>query len=244
MFFEASGLGKHDLLIFIGEAQPQFGGFRLCQKVIDFAASRGVTRVYTFAAMATQLQLGKKPKVFAATTDAALLGQLRGNSAEILEEGQIGGLNGVLLAAAAERQIRGVSLLGELPFFAAAVPNPRAAVAVLECFSRLSGIDVDLTRLRTRAEAAEAALVQLLEQMNLAAEEGEAGWSLDMSAAEPTATEVQPELDAQTRSHIELLFEKAAADRDKAFELKRELDRLGVFKHYEDRFLNLFRKAG
>jgi uncharacterized protein len=27
----------------------------------------------------------------------------------------------------------------------------------------------------------------------------------------------------------------------KAFELKQELDRLGVFKEYEDRFLDLFR---
>jgi hypothetical protein len=35
----------------------------------------------------------------------------------------------------------------------------------------------------------------------------------------------------------------AAKDRSKAFELKQELDRLGVFKEYEDRFLDLFKKS-
>ena len=34
----------------------------------------------------------------------------------------------------------------------------------------------------------------------------------------------------------------AAADRSKAYELKRELDRLEVFADYEDRFLDLFSK--
>ena len=46
------------------------------------------------------------------------------------------------------------------------------------------------------------------------------------------------------RQRIEGLFEQAAKDRSKAFELKQELDRLGVFKEYEDRFLDLFKKPG
>ena len=33
-------------------------------------------------------------------------------------------------------------------------------------------------------------------------------------------------------------------DRSRAFELKQELDRLEVFKEYEDRFLDLFKKPG
>ena len=37
------------------------------------------------------------------------------------------------------------------------------------------------------------------------------------------------------------MFEQAALDPAKAFELKRELDRLRVFKDYENRFLDLFR---
>jgi hypothetical protein len=46
------------------------------------------------------------------------------------------------------------------------------------------------------------------------------------------------------KQRIEGLFEQARKDRSKAFELKQELDRLGVFKEYEDRFLDLFRTPG
>ena len=40
------------------------------------------------------------------------------------------------------------------------------------------------------------------------------------------------------------MFAKAREDRAKAFELKEELDRLGVFDQYEDRFLDLFKTGG
>jgi hypothetical protein len=33
-------------------------------------------------------------------------------------------------------------------------------------------------------------------------------------------------------------------DRSRAFELKQELNRLGIFKEHEDRFLDLFKKPG
>jgi len=33
-------------------------------------------------------------------------------------------------------------------------------------------------------------------------------------------------------------------DRSKAKEFKQELDRLGVFKEYEDRFVDLFKRPG
>ena len=48
----------------------------------------------------------------------------------------------------------------------------------------------------------------------------------------------------RTASRIEKLFRQASKDRSKAYELKRELDRLELYKEYEDRFLDLFQKPG
>jgi len=56
------------------------------------------------------------------------------------------------------------------------------------------------------------------------------------------AAVVADQIDLFNRQRIEKLFDQAAKDRSKAFELKQELDRLGVFKEYEDRFLDLFKK--
>lgn len=49
-------------------------------------------------------------------------------------------------------------------------------------------------------------------------------------------------LDASTMAQLEELFLKSVGDRSKALELKALLDRHGVFKDFEDRFLNLFRR--
>ncbi len=57
----------------------------------------------------------------------------------------------------------------------------------------------------------------------------------------PPSRETAGGLSDEDSSRVEDLFLQAATDRAKAFELKTELDRLGVFRHYEDRFLSLFK---
>jgi hypothetical protein len=51
-------------------------------------------------------------------------------------------------------------------------------------------------------------------------------------------------LDFAARQRIEELFEEARKDRSRGMRLKAELDRLGCFKLYENRFLDLFKRAG
>jgi hypothetical protein len=57
-------------------------------------------------------------------------------------------------------------------------------------------------------------------------------------SAEPPEEE---RIHAEDRRRIEELFAQARLDRSKAFELKSELDRLDVFRDFEDRFLDLFK---
>jgi proteasome assembly chaperone (PAC2) family protein len=252
---------RHDLVVFIGEAQPNAGGYGLCHRIMEYALRRGVTRVFTFAAMATQLHPTADPRVFAAATDRSLLATLREQTVEVLNEGQISGLNGVLLAAAAEHGVPAACLLGELPFFAVGVTNPKAAQAVLDVFAKLAGITIDFSELREQAEQVEQGLVKLLEKMQEAAAEqirGEEGFAVpefgqdEDEEEQPSAADTPPSskpkkkppaIDFATRQRIEQLFDEAGRDRRKAPELKGELDRLGVFAQYEDRFLDLFKKA-
>ncbi|MFN7171005.1 MAG: hypothetical protein ACK4NT_07210, partial [Candidatus Omnitrophota bacterium] len=51
-------------------------------------------------------------------------------------------------------------------------------------------------------------------------------------------------LPKSAQEKIEKLFEEAKKDISKANELKKELDRWNVYKEYEDRFLDLFKKPG
>ncbi len=249
--------GGRDLIVFIGEAQPTTGGYAFCHKLLEHAISRGVKRVVTFAAMATQLHPSDTPRVFGVATDGEGLREMETNGAEILGEGQISGLNGVLLAAGAEHGVPGACLLGELPFFAVGVSNPRASQAVLEVFARMSGLGIDLTELAEQAGAVEEGLLHLLEKLKRAArrqtdeddEEDEFAASAfdtgeeDESRDDQSRKDEKPKLSPAAKRRIETLFDAVRHDRSKVVQLKEELDRHGAFEAYEDRFLDLFKKG-
>jgi proteasome assembly chaperone (PAC2) family protein len=231
-----------DLVLFLGEAQPEARGYDYCRKVLDHAAAMGADRVCTFAAMATQVLADEPPRVHGAATDPGAREWLSRHDVEVLDEGQIGGLNGILLAAAAERGLRGICLLGQMPFFAAQVANPTASLAVLRAFARITGIAPDLAELAGRAEVFGAKLKEILAQLERTATEKDAEEGAALAETEPSG-EAEGGPDLEARERIEALFEQARQDRSKAYELKRELDRLGVFRRYEDRFLDIFKKA-
>lgn len=232
--------GEHDIVVFIGEAQPPTGKYAFCRRLIEFARELGVERVFTFAAMATQMRPGQPSHVFGAAADEESLAELKRLELRILEEGYIGGLNGVLLGVAAESGLRGSCLLGEMPQVFAQLPYPKAALAVLEIFATMANLEIDLDELREQAEAMDSKLDELLTQIEQAMSQQETAG--DESPAPQTPEE--PQLDHEDQRRIDRLFGQARRDRSKAYELKRELDRLGVFRDYEDRFLDLFKKPG
>ena len=234
---------KHDIVVFLGEAQPPIGKYPFCRTLIEYCRQLEIERVFTFAAMATQMHPEHPSRVFGAATDQPSLEELKRLELELLQDGHIGGLNGVLLGAAAESGLRGTCLLGEMPHIFSQLPFPQASQAILEVFVIIAGIELDFTELKEQVRVMEQQLGELLAQVEKSygpqsgpeEEEEEEGYRSE-SAEEQEANPVD-------QKRIEELFERAVKDRSKAFELKQELDRLGVFKEYEDRFLDLFKKA-
>jgi len=235
--------GRHDIVVFIGEAQPPKGRYAFCHRLIEFARQLAIERVYTFAAMATSMHPEHASRVFGAATDEESLVELKRLDLEILEDGQIGGLNGVLIGVAAESGLRGACLLGEMPHIFAQLPFPKASLAVLEAFTTIANIEIDLGELSEQAKEVEQKLGELLEKVEEALEQQQQeGPGEDDAIHLESAQEEGPSPEDQRR--IEQLFAQAKLDRSKAYELKRELDRLDFYKEYEDRFLDLFQKPG
>jgi uncharacterized protein len=260
VFFQWKNPGAgRNLIIFLGEAQPATGTYAYAHELVATAKRMGADRVVTFASMASGLHPADNPKVTGVATDTAMLAELRRVEVTPLQEGQIGGLNGVVLGAAADQGLPGLCLLAEIPFFAAAVPNPKAARIALSVFSVLAGIDISLDALNKYSAAMDKALLEAMEKIEKKQQEeggegGEGGADLGFGAEadeeeqseeapEPPQPAKEPSLDYATRNRIERLFQAARRDKSKAMRLKEELDRLGVFEQYEDRFLDLFRRA-
>ncbi len=229
---------RREIVVLIGEAQPPAGKLAFCGRLLDYADRLGIREVYTFAAMADEVSLRSPPRVFGVATHSVGREKLRDAGVPILSSGRIAGLNGVLLGVAAQRGFQGLGLLGEMPALVTPIPFAKASAAVLEAFQRLSGIQVELQELEEYGRSVENQLAEVIDdlqkrvrrQMEGAGEESESA-----EVARPSPTE-------EDRRRLEELFTQAARERSKTFELKRELDRLGVFAEYEDRFLNLFRK--
>jgi proteasome assembly chaperone (PAC2) family protein len=229
---------QHDIVVFLGEAQPPMGKYLFCLNLIAYAKELGVERVFTFAAMATQMHPEHRARVFGAATDQGSLDELKRLELEVLEDGNIGGLNGVLLGAAAESGLRGSCLLGEMPHIFSQLPFPKASLAVLQVFTTIAGIELDFTELAEQARAMEQQLGELLSQV-----EQRLGQQLPSEEETYSPEPVEEErISSADQQRIDNLFAQAEKDRSKAFELKQMLDRLGAFKEYEDRFLDLFKK--
>lgn len=257
------------LIVFTAQAQPTYNLWAYANGLLDKAAKYGVERIFTFASMASTVHPTDTPKVHGAATTRDLVEELERAGVRPVEGGQIGGLNGVLLGAASERGIPGLCLLGEIPFYAANLPNPKASRVVLSVFSVLAGLDVSLADLDAQGKKFEGPLTQFYERLREQAQEESAdlpetgndeegdGSGSNQENADGQGSESEPgssggtgaerpsekSLDPALRMRIERLFEEANLDRKRAVSLKEELDRLGVFEEYEDRFLDLFRRA-
>lgn len=230
---------QRDIVVLLGEAQPSTGTYSFCRQLLSRARQLGVERIITFAAMATPMHPQHPSRVFGAATDEKGLGELKRLELEIVEDGHIGGLNGVLLGAALEGGLSGCCLLGEMPHVLTRLPFPKASLGILNAFATMTGVNIDFVELLEQSETMDRQLGELLSQVEQAYGSQIPGGA-DVYRPEPVE---EDRLNAADEKRIEGLFRQASSDRSKAFELKQELDRLGVFKEYEDRFLDLFKKG-
>jgi len=234
----------NDLLIFLGDVQPTTKGYQYANVILDVALKLGTSRVYTCAATPASIHHRERPKVLAVPNHPKLNQLLSGYNVVLLEEGHIGGMNGLLIGAARARRVEGVCLLGEIPYYAVGIPNPKASKAVLQVLSKMLDIEVDLSELDFLAKQTEEELEQLarsseqMAQLVASLEYEEDGLEDEVAGVEHSLEE-----EFKMRRRLERLFRQAERDRSKITELKVELDRSGLFQEYEDRFLNLFRKG-
>ena len=145
-----------DLLFFVGDQQPVAGKeYLLASAILDFAQKHGVKRVVTAAAMPTAINHYQKSRVWITATGTEILKELSPHCDRVLREGQVSGMNGLLLGVAKQRGMEGCCLLGEIPFYTTEIENPKASMAVLEVLNQVLDLKVDLKELEELAQQTE-----------------------------------------------------------------------------------------
>ncbi len=243
-FYAVKGVAAgNDVVLFISNAQPLIEkSFAYALEMVDFAVSLNIKTLYTFAAMPLPIEHTQLPQVRAVATQKKLLDELAARRIKVMPTGQISGLNGLILGAAKARGLDGVCLLGEIPLYTVQIENPLASMAVLEKLAAVLGMKVDLSEMQKHAARMNQEIEHLIEYLKTPPQ---AETPIDQQEIEEIKKRLADasRLPESARRHIDRLFVAARRDLARATELKRELDKWNVYDKYEDRFLDLFKKA-
>ena len=154
---------KRDLLFFIGEEQPSDGGggyaegtkaYRMANLVLDVALKFRCQRVYTSGAAVAPIHHTARSRVWAVPNSHGLIDEIRSYDNTVLMsdiegrggQGNITGLNGLLLGVAKKMGLEAICVMGEIPIYIHGfpIPYPKGSKSVLEVLGAALGIEVDM----------------------------------------------------------------------------------------------------
>jgi len=175
---------KRDLIFFVGEEQPAYGGqmyaegkkaYEMANLVLDVAIRFGCQRIYTSGAAVAPIHHTMRPRVWVVPNREHLIDEVRKYDNAVLmsdiEEregrGNITGLNGLLLGVAKKRNLEAICVMGEIPIYlqGSPWPYPKASRSVLEVLCKMVGIRVDLSSLDRSVEMVDRSIEELYRQI-------------------------------------------------------------------------------
>jgi hypothetical protein len=232
----------HDLIIFISNAQPDLSrSSDYCERILSVVRTFGIKMVICFAAMPMPIDHTQEPAVWFAATDKKINENLVRYNIKAMSEGQISGMNGLFLGVAKSMNLNGFCLLSEIPLYTIQIENPKASYALLDALNRILDISFDLKGLKDQANSVEGQINQLIDYLKLGGEQPPPIGEDEIEKIKKSLSEYS-KLPQSIRIKIEKFFAEARKDLSKANELKIELDKWNVYREYEDRFLDLFKK--
>ncbi|MBD3245741.1 MAG: hypothetical protein GF333_01885 [Candidatus Omnitrophica bacterium] len=246
-FYYGKGKNLPDVILFLGEAQPPLEYAEdLAQMIVTYAKKYKAQFLYTFAAKPESIDHKSDPRVWIAATHQEILGEFKSAPLKHLEEGQISGLNGIVLGAGKRKGLKGVCLLGEVPFYTVQIENPKTCAKILQIIGDKLDLHLNIAPLMERAKFIEEEVDKLINYIKGETPSPAQG---PMPLSEDDIDRLRKDLATYSklpqsaRNKIESLFRQAKKDVAKAGELKSLLDQWNVYKEYEDRFLDLFKKG-
>jgi len=243
-FYYVKGKKSPDIILFMGEVQPPLErAEELSCAIIDFVKKYKAKFILTFAAKPEAIDHKAPSSVKIVATHDEILKEFDKFGVKPLKEGQISGLNGLILGVAKSRGLRGACLLGEIPFYTVQIENPKASASILKIINDYLGLSLSLLPLTDRAKFIETEIDKLISYLK-----GEVPEPTTTPLSEEDIEKLKKDLAAYSklpqsvREKIEGLFKESQKDITKATKLKEELDHWNVYTEYEDKFLDLFKK--
>jgi uncharacterized protein len=156
--------GEKRIAFLVGDYQSVSaeGHYLLAEVYLDIAERLGVRRIYTLGGYGVG-HLVSEPRVLSAVNREEIRPDVEAAGAEFNRDeppGGIIGASGLLLGLSLRRGMEAVCLMGETSGY---LVDPRAASSLLAVLSALIGVEVDKSRLETRAAEMEQVIAKLTE---------------------------------------------------------------------------------
>jgi proteasome assembly chaperone (PAC2) family protein len=157
LIVSATAEGAERDLLLISGTEPSTRWRTFCNSVLDVAEACGVEDVVTFGSLIADVAHTRPVPITGLATDEAMIDQL--GFEDVAYEGPTGVL-GIFHAVCRERGMSAASLWAAVPHYAAAVPNPKAGLALLRRLEGMIGIAVEASELEEAASAFEQQVTQ------------------------------------------------------------------------------------
>jgi len=142
------------------------GQYEVADAVLDWAIKNGLQRVYSVAAYVTERPF-EVPNVYCTTTTSALLEEAKAHGTQLLNDGIIGGENGIITGLAKKKNVEGACLLAETHGYQTPtgeyVLDPRAAKAALKVLTSMLNLKVDMEPMDKQVAQMDEAIAKLVE---------------------------------------------------------------------------------
>lgn len=240
-YYHKSKTSKNDLILFVSNAQPDLAKAQdYCDRIISLAKIFKIKSVISLAALPQAIDYTQEPRVWFVATNSFLVASLKKEGLNELKEGQISGMNGLFLGNAKKAGLHGFCILSEIPLYTIQIENPKASLAALSVLTRIINVDIDFSDIKEQARTIEEEINKLLDYLKLNSPASPIGEE-EIEKIKKSLSQLT-KLPGSIKEKIEDLFTQVESDISKAYELKGELDKWNVYKEYEDRFLDLFKK--
>ncbi len=158
-----SPISSKDLILLTGDSQPVVPGseYVLSEQILDLITRFKISNIYSLASYVTGTFVND-PKIYGTATNPEMIKSFRSFNISTLDNGNITGMNGLILGLGKLRGIEGICLLGETSGY---VIDAKASKNLLEILNNVLGININMDEMNKRSKDTEILIKNLEQQM-------------------------------------------------------------------------------
>jgi len=156
-------LSSKDLILLTGDSQPVVPGseYVLSEQILDLITKFKISNIYSLASYVTG-SFVNDPKIYGTATNPEMVKTFRSFNISTLDNGNITGMNGLILGLGKLRGIEGICLLGETSGY---VIDAKASKHLLEILNNVLDIHINMDEMNKRSKDTELLIKNLEQQM-------------------------------------------------------------------------------